>query len=48
MWRAPANNMWDYSVFGTQPAEQTKHSEPDGKFHVTFKMLADARKSLDN
>ena len=42
-WQAPANTTWDYSVFGTQK----QHPEPDGKFDLTFKMLADEGKPFN-
>jgi FtsP/CotA-like multicopper oxidase with cupredoxin domain len=46
-WRAPENTTWDYAVFGAQLGTQAKHPEPDGKFDLTFKMLADEGKPFN-
>jgi hypothetical protein len=37
------NTTWDYSIFGTQ----RQRPEPDGKFDLTFKMLADEGKAFN-
>ena len=46
-WKAPANPTWDYSVFGEPSGTRTKYPEPDGKFDLTFKMLADEGKPFN-